>query len=216
MKILTLLLLSTLGLSSFAGEQDDVITKNAVIFEGKDFSNNSCNLAVSMTHENGEHIFLTKVEYSVHGENLPANESNFYRFDRSTKTYNDVQTGNGKIVLAGAVLNDETEADLNQLNAYKASGNFKYSLLVNLNPTSPEDFEEALEEVIEDPTQLAAFASSLDVAGSLGGETAHCHGGHHCHYDRFACRITGNLKVEEVEFEIGDHDDHDHGHGHNH
>lgn len=200
-------------LRAFTGVGDlnptDSIIKNAAIFKGTDFFGQSCGLAISLIEENGEHVFLTKLDYKLHGETLPAIESNLYRFDLASNTYSDPETGTGAVTFGGALLNDESEADLNQLATYEANGKLVYSLRIETNASSAHDYEEAIEEVISDPTQLAAYSSTLDQINRVVFKLAHAG-----HYDAAGCIGLKLDKVMTVEFEVGEHDDHDHDHDH--
>lgn len=223
--IISLVILSTLALSSCAQEPSpvvdslsgftsigdlnpaDSIVKNAVTFKGTDFFGQQCGLALSLIEENGEHVFLTKLDYKLHGEELPAIETNLYRFVLGTNTYSDSQTGTGTVTFGGALLSDETEADMNQLSSYESTGNLLYSLRVETGAASATDYEEALEEVINDPSQLAAYSSSLDQITRIVFKLNHAG-----HYDASGCIGLKLDKVMTVEFKVGEHDDHDHDH----
>ncbi|MCF8058482.1 MAG: hypothetical protein K9K67_04245 [Bacteriovoracaceae bacterium] len=183
------------------------MTKNAVVYKGSDFFGQSCGLAVSLIEENGEHLYLTKVNYKLHGETLPDVESTIYRFDLASNSYSDAETGNGNITLGAAILNDGSIADLNLLSVYESQGRLVYSLRVETTASSASSFDEALEKVVDDPQELAAYASTLDQISRIVFKINHAG-----HYDATGCL---NLKLDSVsktDFNVGHHDDHDHDH----
>lgn len=182
--------------------------QKALYYTGTDFFGQSCSFAISL--EEGSHELLTKVDYKVHGQALPDIEAGFYRFDITSNSYNDANSGEGKVTMAGALLNVDEEVDLNRLSEYESHGELEYSLRIETNASSYVDFEEAMEEVIEDETQLAAYSSTLDQIDRVIFKV-----GHAGHYDAGACVSIRLVDVREVEFSVADHDgDHDHDHDH--
>lgn len=191
--------------SATAFASGDTIKKNAVVFQGSDFFGQSCNMALSLIEENGEHVFLTKMGYGIHGQALPDAETSLYRFDISTNSFGDAQNGTGPVTFGGAILNDGSEADMNNLAAYERSGQLAYSIRVETTATSAEDYEEALEEVVADPSQLAAYASTLDQINRVVVKIAH-----HGHFDAAGCVGFKLAGIGQFEFELDEHDGHDH------
>ncbi len=181
------------------------ITKNALLFKGSDFFGKSCGLALSLIEEDGEHVFLTKVDYKLHGEELPDVESNLYRFDIDNNAYNDAVTGTGNLTFGGALLSNDLEVDLNLLADYEAQGSLIYSLRVETNASSPSDYEEALEAVLQNPALLPSYSATLDQVSRLVFKLSHAG-----HYDASGCFGLKISNIAQTEFLIEDHDGHDH------
>jgi hypothetical protein len=188
-------------------EAVDTITKNSVSYTGSDFFGSSCGLDLSLIEEDGSHHFLVKVNYAVHGLALPDTEASLYRFDIASNSYSDSVTGNGTVTLGAALLNNDAEADMNSLSSYEAQGLLEYSVRVETGASSAMDFEESLEEVVNDPTKLSLFAAELDVVKRIVVKI-----GHAGHYDASGCidmKLTGTSQVDFEIAEHGEHDDHD-------
>ncbi len=190
------------------------LTLNSLVFAGADFFGQSCHLHLALKEEKGGHSVLAKLEYSLHGQTLPDLETGVYRYDLSQNQYSDVHSTNGSIAFAGALVHDVDDVDVNQLPAYEAQGELIYSLRVDLSAADFHDYEEAMEIVLDDPSQLAAYSSTLNQVNRAIFKI-----GHAGHYDAAGC-VGFNLEgVEEVTFEVGDHghdDDHDDDHDHDH
>lgn len=196
------------GGSSALEQETDIISKNAINYSGTDFFGSSCGLDLSIIEENGNHLFLVKVNYLLHGTVLPVTESSMFRFDLAANSYNDPDTEAGLLTLGAALLNNGTEADMNLLSTYESQGLLEYSVRVETNATSAIDFEEALEEVVVDPAALNLYKMELDLIERIVFKIAHAG-----HYDASGCIGMKLSGVSQVDFEIGEHDDHDHDDG---
>jgi hypothetical protein len=111
------------------------------------------------------------------------------------------------VTLGAALLNNDAEADMNNLSSYEAQGLLEYSVRVETSALSAMDFEESLEEVVNDPTKLSLFATDLDVVNRIVVKI-----GHAGHYDASGCigmKLTGTSQVDFEIAEHGEHDDHD-------
>lgn len=173
------------------------IKTSAVFFKGLDFFGQSCNLSLSTIEEGGEDVFLVKMDYIIHGQALPSLRTELYRFDLSSNSYNDPETGPGAVTFGGAILKERATADLNSLSAYEASGELIYSLRVETNATSAMDYVSALKQVVDDPTQLAAFSSTLDQINRIVFKITHAG-----HYDAAGCLGLKLFNVIEEEIKI--------------
>jgi hypothetical protein len=186
------------GFTSVADlEPSDSIRVNAAVFKGTDFFGQSCNLSLSVVEENGENVFLAKMDYVLHGLTLPSLRANLYRFDLGSNSYNDADTGAGNVTFGGAVLKERATADLNALETYEANGDLIYSLRIETAAASATDYAFALEQVIDDPTQLAAFSSTLDQITQIIFKLAHAG-----HYDAAGCVGLKLSNVIEQEIKI--------------
>jgi len=186
----------------------DAITKNAVIFKGSDLFGTSCELALSVMEEDGGHVFLTKLNYVLHGENMPATEARLYKFDRRTGIYSGPNSRVGDLTFGGLILNSNQDPDINLLRSYESTGALVYALKVETFAYSAERYEEALETVVSDATQLSSYASVLDKISRVVLKKTHAG-----HYDASSCDGFKLDNVRAVTFEIGHHDDDDHDHG---
>ena len=198
----------------------DAITKNAVIFKGSDLFGTSCELALSVMEEDGGHVFLTKLNYVLHGENMPATEARLYKFDHRTGRYSGPNSrGGDHLKFGGLILNSNQDPDINLLRSYESTGALVYALIVEIDENfaySAKIYEEALETVVSDTAQLSTYTPVLNKISRVVFKKAHVG-----HYDASSCDGFKLDSVRAVTFEIGhhdddddhDHDDDDHDHG---
>lgn len=186
------------GFTSVADLQpSDSLKVNTAVFKGTDFFGQSCNLSLSVIKENGKNVYLAKMDYILHGLTLPSLRADLYRFDIGTNTYSDTNTGAGNVTFGGAVLKERQSPNLNALASYEASGDLIYSLRVETSAASASDYAFALEQVVNDPTQLAAFSSTLDQITQIIFKLAHAG-----HYDAAGCVGLKLSSVVEEEIKI--------------
>ena len=183
----------------------DSVIVNAVTYTGRNiFTRQSCTVDLSIVEENGSHVYLLNVDQNVHGAALPATEANMYRFDFATNTYSDAETGRGDLALAGAILRDGSKADINNLLNDEIATTLEYSIRIETTAPSAETFEEALEEVVANPSELANHRADLDYFDRVIFKIFH--GGH---YDSSGCERMVPTGVRQVEFNVSHSDDHD-------
>ena len=161
-----------------------------------------------MEEKNGGHVFLTKLNYVLHGENMPATEARLYKFDRRTGKYSDPNSRGGDLTFGGLILNDNQDPDINLLRSYESTGALEYYLSIETGAYSAERYEEALETVVSDTTQLTTYTQILDKIKRVLSKKLHAG-----HYDASFCDGFKLDSVRAVTFEIGHHDDDDHDHG---
>lgn len=178
-------------------EPTDSVKINSLVFKGTDFFGQSCDLSLSIREEDGKEVFLAKMDYIIHGQALPSIKTDIFLFDISSNTYSDPVSGNGAVTFGGAILKDRATADLNSLASYEASGDLIYSLRIETNASDSADYKNALEQVVDDPNQLAAFSSTLDQINRIVFKIAHAG-----HYDAAGCVGLKLTNVVEEEIKI--------------
>jgi len=191
------------GGSITAGE---AIVTNALVFKGSDFFGSSCAFALGLDEHDGEKYILISVDYKLHGETLPDLEAQEKRFDITNNTYSDVGGARGNPALVGAYVKNLDNVDLNQLSRYEQNGTLIYSLRIDLREMNFADYKEALIKVIEDPSSLAAYSSTLNQVERLVFKL-----GHAGHYDAAGCLGFSASEVKVVSFVLGE-GEHDHDH----
>lgn len=202
--------------SGISGSSTVVVEEgiDAIVFEGRDlFTNRSCNVSLALFEENGSHTWIASVNYVLHGERLPDIALGEYRFDINTNTYHSIsEVDEGSPVLVGGLLRDGDAFEIEKMQDYIANFELAYSLQLDLSPSiNLSSFEEAMEEVIADPTRLESFNAELNQINRIVFRLYHSG-----HYDAGGCAITKAISVtaKNFELEVSESGDHDHDHNH--
>jgi hypothetical protein len=203
----------------------------ALTFAGKDPFGTDCFLHISGFEE--EHVgeadehhftFVSKLSYSLHGENPSDSFVEFQKYDLNTNTYYPLGSDqeNTTPALVSAILKDKGEkVDYNKLTEYELSGKLLQSFRADFVQVNIEEFVESLKSVLKDNSTFESNKTLLDQLQRTVLKIQH-----NGHYDAAACSNFNLSDVNEIEFDLdaehGDHDDdhddgdddHDHDHDH--
>ncbi len=176
----------------------ETIEKDAIIFKGNGtIDGQECVLAISVFEDEGQKRFLTKLDYILHGSKLPDLATDLYKYEFFTNTFSDSETGQGNITFAGAIRTQNQSSDVNALPSYESDGSLVYFLRIETFAADAKDFAAAIENVVNDPSQLAANEFEIDQVDTAVFKVAHAG-----HYDASQCENLFLEEVKKVEFKL--------------
>ena len=183
------------------GPNDDlepVIKKNALKYNGFGLIGGNCNLLITTVEKEGSLSVIAKLDYIIHDQQLPSMTTNFYSYnpDADSNSYSDINSGLGDISFAGIKRSNTEIYDMNSLESYEQDGSLEYFLRVDTT-TASNEFGQALEAVIEDPTKLSENLAILNQVTTAYFKVLHLN-----HYDPGLCLDFEIDQVTEIEFKL--------------